>query len=133
MRRVALILAAVLPLTLAACGDSTGPARVSGNYTLQSVGGDPLPAAAGFNEEITAGTLQLNANGTFSASITSRFVGSGATNTLVFGGSYTQNGNQISLTFPNPDGTGTAFADATWDGNRQVTIVDNLGAWVYLK
>ena len=133
MKRAALVLAAVLPLTFAACNDSTGPGRISGNYTLQSVGGDPLPATSGTNQQITDGTLQLNANGTFSASITSRFVSSGATNRLDFGGTYTQNGNSLTLTFPDTDGFGTASVPATWDGNRQVTIVDNVGAWVYVK
>jgi hypothetical protein len=132
MRRVALILAAVVPLTLAGCGDSTGPGRLTGTYTLRSIGGDPLPAAVSFAEEVTASSLTLNGDATFSASITSRFIASGATNTLVFGGTYTRSGNDIQLTYPDVDGTGTVVANATWDGNRTVTVEDQ-PPWVYVR
>jgi hypothetical protein len=137
MRRVALILAAVLPLTLAACGDSTGPGRLIGTYNLQSINDDPIPISVGFGQQLIAGWVRIEDDDSFSASHTYRFTsqtGSTTTSSTEFSGTYTRSGNNLTLTFPNPDGDGTAVVSATWDGDRRLTVNDNFsGAWVYVR
>lgn len=61
---------AAWPLTAAlalACGDSLAPADVAGNYALQQIAGDPLPALGFANEELVvrvfADTLRVGADG----------------------------------------------------------------------
>jgi hypothetical protein len=55
-----------LLLTVAACGDSTGPDTddVTGTYALQSVGGKPLPAVVdeqdGATVEFLSGTMTIS-------------------------------------------------------------------------
>jgi hypothetical protein len=136
MRRVALVLAMVLPLALAGCGDSTGPGgSLAGTYTLRSINGDPVPVLISSGppqEEITGGFVRLNANGTFTASHTYRvtFGGSSTTVTEDIDGTYTRSGDELTLTFDDPDGSGTATVFAVWDGDR-LTIDDEFDIWVY--
>jgi Lipocalin-like domain len=136
MRRVAFVLAMVLPLTLGGCGDSTGPGGVAGTYSLRSINGDPLPAViaegTGFREEATAGFIRLNSGGTFTASNTSRITIGGSTNevTLNISGTYTRSGDEITLTFDNPDGPGMSEVIVEWDGDR-LTLFDFGDIWVY--
>src|SRR5688500_1710711 len=73
MRRLALVLAAVVPLTLSgACGDdSTSPeATIFGSYTLQTVNGNTLPwrflVVGNDWAEITGGNGNINRDGTYS-------------------------------------------------------------------
>jgi hypothetical protein len=137
MRRVALVLAMAIPLAVAGCGDSTGPGgSVAGTYELRSINGDPVPVttdeSGSFREEITAGFVRLNANGSFSAGLTFRVTNGTVvtTETLEINGTYTRSGNRITLTFQDPDGPGTATAAAFWDGDL-LTVEDDLGLWVY--
>ena len=70
-----LLLAAAIPFLLgSSCPGSDDPAGpngdavVVGNWTLQTLNGDPLPAPWSDNGEtftVTAGSLVVNANGTF--------------------------------------------------------------------
>jgi hypothetical protein len=136
MRRVAFVFAMVLPLTLSGCGDSTGPGSVAGTYTLRSINGDPPPVVVdegiGFREEITAGFIRLNSGGTFTSTHTYRITSGGSTNEvpLTISGTYSRSGDEITLTFDNPDGPGTDEVIAEWDGDR-LTILDFGDIWVY--
>jgi len=63
---------ALSAFSLAACaGDGTGPGpvHVTGTYTLQAFAGRRLPVALinseGFRQELSGGTITLNADGTF--------------------------------------------------------------------
>lgn len=67
-RTMAVALAA---LSLAACagdGTGTGPINVTGTYTLQAFAGRRLPVALtnseGFRQDLSGGTITLNADGT---------------------------------------------------------------------
>jgi hypothetical protein len=137
MRRVALMLAMVVPLALGACGDSTGPGDVAGIYTLSSINGDPVPVVVAFGpplEEVTQGIVRLNANGTFSASHTLRVTSGGSFTefTEPISGTYTRSGNNLILTFPDPDGSSIAEVTAVWQGDR-LTVDDNGDIWVYVR
>jgi hypothetical protein len=140
MRRVALVLAAVLPLALAACGDSTGPGGgLAGTYELRTINGQALPFLVGefpdldLTEELTAGSVRLNANATFSASHTVRLTEGTQVTTFTtdINGTYSRSGNNVTLNFPDPDGIGSASIAAVWDGRRRLTITESGEAWVY--
>jgi hypothetical protein len=97
--------------------------------------GQALPAVVSAFSTITAGQVRLNGDGTFSASHTSRQTSNGSTTTVTqdLNGSYSRNGNELTLTFTNPNTGGSAFVDATWDGSRQLTVSDGIALWVYRK
>ncbi len=85
MRRLAsVVLTGVL---LTACGeDAFSPANVSGTYNLETINGSPLPFSmtdvSGITTTTTAGSVSLNANGTYSKSSTfSSTTGSDTTTT----------------------------------------------------
>ena len=137
MRRAALVLATVLPLTLGGCGDSTGPgSAVAGTYTLRSINGDPVPAtydeSPDFRDEILSGFVRLNANGTFSASHTQRLtVGTTVTvSTHDTGGTYTLSGDDLILRFEDPESGIRTDIPAVLDGDR-LTLDDEVDIWVY--
>jgi hypothetical protein len=136
MRRLALVLAMAVPLAVAGCGDSTGPGgSIAGTYELRSINGDPVPVLlepGPPQEEITGGFVRLNANGTFSARHTLRITSGGSSTTLTedINGTYSRSDNDITLTFEDPDGSGTANIDAFLDGDR-LTVDDGLDIWVY--
>jgi hypothetical protein len=79
-RTVLQLLALVASVTLAAgCGGDnnvTGTGNPTGTYTLRSIEGDPVPAMLvqlpDYTFEITAGNLTLNADGSYTGSITWR-------------------------------------------------------------
>ena len=125
MKKIVQLLALLL---LVACGgDATGPADagISGSYTLKSVGGAPLPAIVAQDAtgriEITAGSLRLNDDKTFSGSISSRLVTSSSTQTSTdqLAGTYVRNNNAIVFNFN--DGT----QDTGSLSGRQVTVTSS--------
>jgi len=102
------LIGSVLLATLVACGgDSTGPnASVAGNYTLRTVNGSNVPAVvfqdAQEKDEVTAGNINLNADKTWSGSLSARVTipssGVSSTTTVPANGTYTTNGGAITLT-----------------------------------
>ena len=124
------ILAAVA--IMPACSDSTGPNRaVTGSYTLISINGVLMPVVFSvdqfFTLRITAGSLTLSSNNTFTASATYEQTpaGGGAktTDTQTCAGTYAMNGNTITFT----EGTGTSgncggVYTGTWDGENSLTV-----------
>jgi hypothetical protein len=137
MRRVALVLATVLPLTLGGCGDSTGPGgAVAGMYTLQSINGDPVPVtyaeSPDFRDEILSGFVRLNANGTFSAGHTQRLTVDGMVTirTNNTGGTYTRSGDNLVLRFEDPVSGIRTDIPAVRDRDR-LTLDDEVDVWVY--
>lgn len=131
MRRLAVLLAMVLPVTLGGCGDSTSPESIAGTYELQSIDGDPLPVSTS-EGDLLSGFVQLNANGTFQASHTYDRPTTGSSLVIVNNGAYTRSGSNVVLSFIDPDGGGLAMANATWSGD-QLTINDNPGTWLYVR
>ena len=124
MRRLAsVVLTGVL---LAACGgDAFSPEGVSGVYNLESVNGNRLPAEIELPPErfvFTAGSVTLNADGTFSASLTSETTTEGITDTETSTDSGT-----FTLVAPSTirftEAGGETFS-GTLEGGRLTLLVD---------
>jgi hypothetical protein len=98
-----------------ACGGSdsaTGPnTSINGNYALQTYNGANLPAVffldATERDELTGGSINLNADKTWSGTLALRTtaIPSGAvlTFSLPFSGTYTNTGSSITLTDASDD------------------------------
>ena len=118
-------------VALLGCGGgddkTTAPKTLPGNYPLVTVSGNPLPAVyyqePGYKEELTAGNIALNANGTFSNSYTVKFTEgtSSTTVTLACNGAWSQSGNNLAFT-ENATGDCGDVGSGSWDGNNSVTI-----------
>ncbi len=128
--RTPFVLAAVVMLP--ACSDSTGPNRaVTGNYTLISVNGVLIPVTFSleqfFTLRITAGTLTLNSNSTFTASATYEQTlvvgGAKTTDTQICTGTYAVNANTVTFTEANSNNAncGGAYI-GTWDGANALAV-----------
>lgn len=106
---------ALLALTLACSGDSTGPteASVAGTWNLQSVNGTALPfviAQTGTNKtEITADVLTVTSSGSFTEITTVRTTlnGTATTQTVPDAGSYVLNGNNVTFQFQSDGSVGS--------------------------
>ena len=113
-------------LTFLACGDSTGPGSVAGRYALVSLNGAPLPAVffqvLESKVEIMTGHIQLNGDGTCSASATfqSTVVGLVETETQTDTCTWSQNITAISITFSD----GTADTGSLIDGTITLNADD---------
>jgi hypothetical protein len=96
-------------MLLVACGgdSATGPAPVTGSYSLRTVNGGGLPAVvyqdASEKDEIVSSSIALAADNSWSGSLTIR--GTDLTNGVVFpdltlpiGGTYSLNSGTIKLT-----------------------------------
>jgi hypothetical protein len=121
---------------LVACGGdkATGPnTSVTGNYTLRTVNGINVPAVVFQNatekDELTAGNINLNADKTWSGSLSARATnlttGAMATVSVPANGTYTTNNGSITLTdaSDNSQLTGTV-------GGGTLTIAGNVGLGV---
>ena len=121
-------------LALAACGkDASGPdgatATVTGNYTLKTINGSPLPftliAFPGYSARLISSTLTVNSDNTFVGSSTYQETENGVTSTISesCNGTITRNGNALSFTEAPKVNTecGGTFT-GTWDGAARVTI-----------
>jgi hypothetical protein len=123
-----------IALALVACGDSTGPteASIAGTYNLQSVNGLSVPLTVfQFGEdklEITAGSLTLHANNTFSSQLTMRITEDGevVTESDSATGTYTRNGNSLVFAADGETITGTI------SGNT-ITVSDDGLVLVFVK
>ncbi len=98
---------------------------VSGTYNLKTVNGKSLPAVivevtGAYKLEITAGSVTLNEDNTFSASITFRETEGTTvtTQTETDSGTYSVSGSTITFTSP---GTGSAFTGTLSGGTLTVT------------
>jgi hypothetical protein len=139
MRRLALVLAAVVPLALAgSCGgdSATGPGdtNIAGSYTLQSVNGNSLPwrpiVVGNDFFEITSGGASINADGTYSLTFNWRESISGqvSTGSESSVGTYTRNGNAITFT----DASDGSTATGTISG-RQISVTSEGVVFVLVR
>lgn len=128
MRRLAL---PILLAMLVACGgdSTTGPnASVTGNYALQTVNGNNVPAVIYLDtqekDELTGGNINLNSGGTWSGSLTLRgtnlATGAVATISAPANGTYTTNSGSITLTSNGSDLVGTV-------GGGTLTVAGDIG------
>jgi hypothetical protein len=133
--------AMMLAAVLAACssgGDSStapkDPDAISGEFVLQTVGGDPLPVTLfqdpGGKLEIIAGHTTFHMDKSWTASMTFRVSGPGQptyTQETGAAGTYTINGSAITMR-DNADGSeGTG----TLNGNTISTVFDFGGGLTY--
>ena len=141
-RRLALLALGALTLFGTACGDDddpAGPGSITGTYTLSTINGQGLPRTVyegddlGFyyKLEFMSGTLTLNSNGTFTDATTIRETEGDAapeTRTETTNGTYTRNGNTLTLTDVDTDDTYTlvvqndgSLTQTEQFGNVQIT------------
>lgn len=136
MRRLAVV--ALVPLFLLACGgsDSTGPESitVAGTWNLQTVNGSPLPYVVlqiGADKiELLSDRITAVESGSFTQLTQFRVTESGVvTNeSLSDAGSFTRNGNAVTVFF-NSDGS---TATGSISGNTFTVGVDGT-AYVYKR
>lgn len=126
--------------TVAGCSDddAAGPsASIEGTYTLRTINGSPLPFVleeeAGLKAEVLSSTLTLQPSGTFTqlARVRVTFGGSATTEEQASTGTYTQSGNNITLT-ETFEGEVSTFA-GVWNGSNQLTFTDDGFILVYQK
>ena len=132
-RRFIPALAIALALTAGACTDDKSPTEVStevtGTYRLQTVNGQPLPFvlfnSGGFSTSITAQSLTLNNNGSFSQTTTFRDVTPEGTTTeqLSSTGTYSRSGSTITFNLPATQEDPADSFSGTISGNT-ITLVD---------
>lgn len=132
MRR--LVAGLTLAVALIGCGDSTGPQSITGTYTLTTILGLPLPAIVvqvpGDEVQVTAGSLTLNSDKTWNASVTQKETTTAGTttSTLTSTGTYSVSGNTIHAIDPGDD--------STLDGsivNGTLTVTDEQGVTLVFK
>ena len=98
--------------------DPTGPESVAGTYILQTINGEALPYLVQVGFSVTAGSIQLNSDGTYTISLT--VTGLGA---QIITGTFTVDGSTITL----DDGTtGTVSGDT-------ITVVADGDTFVFRK
>lgn len=138
MTFMALALVWAVALLTACDGDSTGPESVAGLYILQTYDGMSLPAVlagAGNNKlEITAGSVRLNSDNTYSRSSTLRHTQAGTvtTKTDTQAATYTVSGSTIQFSPGTIDGRSRMLPPAPISGNTlTITIAGN--PFVYTK
>ena len=131
LARPATIVAFVL--LLVSCGDSTGPETFPGTYDLRSVGDTQLPylvAQAGLDKlEVTAGVLRIEADDTFTLSLTFRLTNNSGTQETTDEETGTWSAKGPAITFTSEDGTSRAGSKA-----GDIIIVTNVGLpWLFEK
>lgn len=110
------------------CGGSTEPTTVAGTYTLQTINGARPPvviyASGGTTISVTSGTITIRSDGTFSLSRVEHFVpcpGCGSDSPSVEDGTYTQSGNDLTLTYSSC--CNVYMYPTSWSGNT-LTLTD---------
>ncbi len=141
MRRFLTVMTVVLAGgLLTACGDDgdatgTGGTSIFGTYTLQTVNGSSLPfvviQVGNDKLEITAGSVRLNSDNTYSISISLRLTEAGTvtTETDTGAGTYTASGSTIQF---SDSGDGEGPFTGSISGNT-LTIIDEDVAFVFTK
>lgn len=130
-------------LALGACGgdSSTGVnGDASGTYTLQTIGGKPLPltVASGATSTVTfkSGSLTVNKVNTFSETLsydTKDTVSHAVTSTTsTCLGTYSQRGNSFSFAESSSSDPNCGFTyDGSWNGSNAFTVNYAPGAAAY--
>ncbi len=125
---------------LTACGDDgdatgTGGTSIFGTYALQTVNGTSLPFVliqiGNDKIEVTAGSVRLNSDNTYSVSVTFRLTEAGTvtTETDTGAGTYTASGSTIQF---SDSGDGEGPFTGSISGNT-LTIIDEGVAFVFRK
>jgi hypothetical protein len=129
------LLLTVLAIASVGCGDDgAGPdGSIAGRYELRTVNGNNLPytlvALGNDRFEFLSGFAQVNTDGTFSVSFTTRQTVGGQTTTTTDAdsGTWTQTGNQLRFTFSDAT-TSTGVVS----GN-EITVIEGQVSFVFRK
>ncbi len=117
-RRSLMSLLAGLALLAAACGDSTGPQGVVGEWRLMSANNGQLPRLVG-SYYVHAGQLTIRSDGTYLSARTLGLYATGNTWVSEQTGTYTTAGRSVSLT-----ASPSVIDDALlWRGALMVRVV----------
>jgi hypothetical protein len=128
MRRT--LLSIVAFVALAACGGDggTGPsAAIAGNYSMQTLNGGSLPFVLyeepGYSISVLSGQISLTSSGTYTETVTVKFIVDGDVETLpgVCTGTYQRSGNNVTLIETETDDCGGTYT-ARWDGRNALTV-----------
>jgi hypothetical protein len=127
-------------LVASACSDSNSPNQSHvGEYTLDNVNGDKVPATVFeldiYRLDVDQGTLTLNANNTFTNTLeVSEYEDDVLTQqeSVVCTGSYKRSGNTLTLTAPDVGDCGGTIT-ATLSGNTLSVEDPSLGRAEYVK
>ena len=122
--------ATVLAFGAACSDDSNSPnAQHVGSYPLVSVSGDPVPSvlftSGTYTLEVVSGTLTLNSNNTYNESLVYRETDNGTSTTsppVNCPGTYTINGNTITLNATETVDCDAGPYTATFSGGNTVTV-----------
>lgn len=130
LARAALALS-LLVLPLAGCNDTTGPENdieaAAGTYTLRTVDGSALPVMLSQNAtsrvDITAGTLVLRGDGSFTETLQGRetFAATGTTESVQYveNGTFMVTGQVITFSVPQSGD----FEGVSWSGGIDDDVV----------
>ena len=129
-----------LLLTLAACNDSTSPSTgtLDGNYLLRTANGVAVPGVATQDAsgvyEVLHGRIVLRNDFTFIDSLTDRFTPTGSAaqpRVDVRLGTYTQTGNNVTLSFQT--GSGLVTYSVTWIDAKTLAYSEPELSLIYSK
>ncbi len=112
----ATVLLAVGLLTPACGDDPTGPESVAGLYILQTVNGEALPTLVEVGISVTAGSIQLNSDGTYTRSLAVN-----GQQGPIMTGTFTVDGSTVDFIFGDLEGD--RFT-ATVSGNTLTLVED---------
>jgi len=125
-------LALISVLLLGACGgdSSTGVnGDASGTYTLQSIGGKPLPLTVASSATSTttfkSGSLTINTDHSFSGTLNydQNISGTMSSSTSICLGAYTQRGGSFTFSESSSSDPNCGFTyDGTWNGTNSFTV-----------
>ncbi len=124
-----------LAATLAGCGDPAGSDGVTGEYTLRTVNGTPVPATLGPMTTIHAGSLELRRGGRFAFTIDSSVPGAGPVpdrRVATEEGTYTSSGSTISLFYDDAASNGVPVTGVVSGGTLTLAMPFG-GAWVFVR
>ncbi len=119
--------ALVLGLLLAGCNQESGAAKDSdpaGTYTLATINGNKLPFTPpheGGAPEVQSGSIKLNADGSFTSSM-SYGLPAGKVSSRDFSGTYTREGTNLKLQWKGAGVTSATLEGDTFTMNNEGTL-----------
>jgi hypothetical protein len=123
-------------IALAGCGDpAASDGRITGEYTLRTVGGFAIPASLTPMHTIHSGSLELRPGGRFALTIDSSVPSGGIgpdRRVATEEGTYTTSGNTISLLYEDVVANAVPVIGVV-SGNTLTLAMRVGGAWVFVR
>ncbi|HEY0024809.1 MAG TPA: hypothetical protein VGB24_17985 [Longimicrobium sp.] len=125
-----------LAATLAGCSDPAGSdGRITGEYTLRTVGGFAIPASPAPMHTIHSGSLELRPGGRFAFTLDASVPGEGigpSRRVATDEGTYTTNGNSISLFYEDVTANAVPVTGVV-SGSTLMLAMAFGGTWVFVR